>query len=142
MHTQQEENLQKEKQFVTLEQCMECGDGINVRNYPHIAGKGLCFNCNHWMELYLGQEAEEALFFLRINGTHYQTPKDVKFRFNQRYPGFGGRKFIIKIIETGEVVETCNLWCQGDIPQKFRGRLYDNAEFVNDVTKTVVFDGE
>ena len=44
--------------------------------------------------------------------------------------GYGGRKFKIKMFDTGEVIETNNLWCQGDVPEEYKSRLPNTAEFV------------
>lgn len=44
--------------------------------------------------------------------------------------GYGGRKFKIKMLDTGKIVETNNLWCQGDVPEEYKSRLPDTAEFV------------
>lgn len=44
--------------------------------------------------------------------------------------GFGGRKFKIKMFGTGEVIETNNLWCQGEIPEEYRHLLPNTAQFI------------
>jgi len=59
-----------------------------------------------------------------INGVHYRIGKGMS-------GGFGGRRFDIRMLADGRVVETRNLWFQGPIPPKWRELLPDNAEFVN-----------
>ena len=44
------------------------------------------------------------------------------------FRGFGGRKFKIKFLATGKIVETTNLWHQGEIPAELN--VSNNAEFV------------
>lgn len=46
------------------------------------------------------------------------------------YRGCGGQRFKIKFIETGEIVETNDLRCNGEVPEEFRDQLPDNAEFI------------
>lgn len=42
--------------------------------------------------------------------------------------GMGGRKFTIKM-NNGKIIETHDLWCRGDVPEHFKDRIKDNAEF-------------
>lgn len=65
---------------------------------------------------------------LRIDGVQYWLGDDEPFT-PKRWKGFGGRKFTIRRL-TGEVIETDNLWYNGDIPEAMREQLPDNAEFV------------
>jgi len=60
----------------------------------------------------------------RINGEHYTIGSETS-----GMKGMGGRKYRIKF-NNGEVVETTNLWHQGDIPEQLKDILVDNAEFV------------
>lgn len=64
---------------------------------------------------------------IRINGTHYVIGDEDPTILMR---GYGGAKFHLRNIETGEEVFTTNLWCQGDIPVEYRHLLYDNAEMV------------
>lgn len=43
--------------------------------------------------------------------------------------GHGGSLFRIRMHD-GTLIDSRNLWCQGPIPERFRDRLYDNAEFL------------
>ena len=43
--------------------------------------------------------------------------------------GFGGSKYTIHFND-GRTVETCNLWYQGEIPERFKAWLPDNARFI------------
>lgn len=51
----------------------------------------------------------------------------------------GGRKFHIQMHD-GQVIETTELWHQGTIPEHFRERLPDNANFLNGAGKVAVGD--
>lgn len=57
-----------------------------------------------------------------IDGNHYIIGGELN-------KGFGGRKFTIKFMD-GRVVETCDLWHQGKIPESYREVLSDNAKFI------------
>ncbi|MFJ5103197.1 hypothetical protein [Streptomyces sp. NPDC088554] len=53
--------------------------------------------------------------------------------------GFGGRRFDIKFFD-GRLVTTHDLWSQGTIPPKHRGRYPDNARFVPQETEPFVLN--
>jgi len=48
---------------------------------------------------------------------------------SEPFKGFGGRDFSIKFYD-GRDIKTSNLWYQGEIPERFKEFLSDNAEFV------------
>lgn len=61
-----------------------------------------------------------------INGNHYRigsTP------YPKKGYGFGGQEFTIRILATGEVVKTCDLWGQGEVPEFYH--IKDTAEFIS-----------
>lgn len=79
-----------------------------------------CFNCNFWLEI-IENKANHVII---ENHCYAIGPPDQKWR------GFGGRKFTIK---QGTVcITTDNLWHQGEIPERFRELLPNNAEFVKE----------
>ena len=107
--------------------------------------EGLCHHCTHWEELYEKRLSTDVIS-IRVNNRHYQTSIQSINKPPPKYAGFGGRKFVVKIKEPHisgypHVFYTCDMWTQGTIPEYFREKLPDNAEFVNEVTETVVFDG-
>lgn len=73
---------------------------------------------NYWTE----QLADRAKAVV-VDGIHYRIGRG-------NSGGFGGRKFVIKDLASGEIVETHGLWYQGPIPPMFREQLPDTAEFV------------
>lgn len=64
---------------------------------------------------------------VRINGEHFMIGDDVPNP--SQLKGHGGARFQIKFHD-GRVVETTNLWHQGEIPKEFKDKLPDNADFV------------
>lgn len=80
-----------------------------------------CFTIKFWDGIC--EEKEEHVV---INGVCYAIADEPLNGFL----GYGGRKFKIKMLDTGEVIETNNLWCQGDVPEEYKSRLPNTAEFV------------
>lgn len=83
----------------------------------------LCFNCLYW---HTRIAEKDDPFSVRIGGKHYtihadDAPKGAR--------GFGGVLHTIRFFDDS-VVETRNLWSQGEIPARFRDRLLDNASFI------------
>jgi len=108
--------------------CKECGEVIELcyRHSEELISQGLCFNCWFWYEKV---EKKNDPNIARIDGTHYSIGKPGKSKF---FRGFYGDVFMIEF-DDGRKVETDNLWCQGDIPKRFRKRLPDNAKFSKEV---------
>lgn len=67
---------------------------------------------------------------LFIEGTSYWVGDDKVLDGTPR--GFGGRKFTI-IRKDGHLIETTNLWTQGEVPSEYRQILKDNAAFVEGI---------
>lgn len=112
--------------------CPECKqESHDWKHYTNLR-ESYCFSCNFWQDLVEEQLTKLDIYFLRIKGHHYQTHKEEKHRRYTKYNGFAGRQFIIKLDDTEEIFDTYNLWHQGKIPEHFRDRLPDNAEFVED----------
>lgn len=110
-------------------QCRECGADESPANWspsvrPELIGRQLCFRCNHWHNWWLRRNSPHVA---RIDGTHYYIrPNDPDSPFQ----GFGGRQFFIYFPNDERTISTRNLWCQGDIPPRWRERLPDNAKFL------------
>lgn len=61
-----------------------------------------------------------------VKGVHYRigsTP------YPKRGLGFGGSHWKIRMHATNEIIDTCDLWHQGTIPEEYRQVLPDNASF-------------
>ena len=104
--------------------CKLCGKEEAAKYFDNkqMVDECLCFNCNFWDEYTYKTDKS-----VRIDGQHYMVHPDDNTPY--AFQGFGGRKFIIKMND-GKIIETCNLWTQGAIPDYFRDKLPDNATFV------------
>jgi hypothetical protein len=116
---------EKEKSIMEVEKCKECGKPDKAcyaePTKTHMLDRSLCFNCNFWTELMA--EKEKHLF---INGESYLVgDEDSKDYFR----GCAGREFNIKT-KDGKTIKTTNLWVQGKIPDHFKDRLQNNAEWI------------
>lgn len=116
--------------------CTECGK-ISEAHYfeetkRRMVDLSLCFECLHWTDLInVKNESRVA----RIDGNHYMVESDKPKAEPGFLKGFGGTRFEIKFHDGRQVV-THNLWHQGSIPQHFRERLPNNAEFVREIHGT------
>jgi hypothetical protein len=115
-----EELIDRNKIF---EDCAECHtDYFSVHWTKDInealVKEHICFNCNFWREKIPIKDNPSCF---RIQGEHYQLGGE---------GGFGGREFSIKRFDSEKIITTKCLWSQGTIPEHFRDRLPDNAEFV------------
>lgn len=81
--------------------------------------------CLFWLD-YARTASDPA--HLVVEGRHYVIAKDQPKGY-QGSLGHGGARFDIRFNDGREVVSH-NLWAQGRVPEHFRERLPDNAEFV------------
>jgi hypothetical protein len=64
-----------------------------------------------------------------IGSVHYRIGKHIA-NIKPSLLGFGGRHSTIRMIDTGEIIETNDLWHQGTVPEEYRELMPNNAEFV------------
>lgn len=109
--------------------CKECGvreEGNWMQSVAErLAKLSLCHSCDFWLSK-VGVADQPNI--ARIDGIHYTIGKEVSG--DKGFRGFGGAKHVIKFTDGREVAST-NLWCQGHIPERFKARLPDNAEFAS-----------
>ena len=113
--------------------CRECGETIELK-YSETLNEILksfeeCFLCNFWMDkVRMAEKGEERV--LRIDGGHFWLGDDnPNIPRNER--GHGGRKYVIEFLdEKRGRIETTNLWFNGQIPERFKSRLPDNAKII------------
>lgn len=107
--------------------CMICGKEVKHNHYSEhsdffgLCGDTECFNKRFW-QLALDDKA------VIVDGTCYHVGKK---QTDSRYTndlGFGGRVFHIKMLDTGKVITTNNLRCNGKIPKEYE--VEDNAVFL------------
>ena len=106
--------------------CSECGDKFGF-HYGGDTGKlmeekNLCFSCAFWFELIENRRHSKSVV---IDGNHFQI--GCENNLPNSWKGHGGRKFCIQFLSDNRIVETTNLWHQGEIPERFRKSLPDNA---------------
>lgn len=82
----------------------------------------LCFDCDFWLE-YVERASESTS--IRVDGRHYIIGDEQAVSI---FRGHGGREFRIEF-KDGRIVTSTNLWQQGEIPERFRDKLPDNAVF-------------
>lgn len=77
-------------------------------------------NSEFWNDIV--KNANEHIF---INGCCYYIEKK-----NRYLKGYDGNHFKIQLLKTGEIIETDNLWFNGEIPKEYKSILPDSAKFV------------
>ena len=111
--------------------CRECGGEISLEfceeEKRKLIERQLCFHCHFWQEKI---DMEDAPRVVRIEGKHYMICEE-RSGMPGMFRGFGGTPFTIRFND-GRETKTRNLWHQGTIPERFRGRLPDNASFVRE----------
>ncbi len=115
--------------------CNECGAMDYSVNYSggfreKLLERGICFSCNHWREWIERAERGDARI-VRVGNVHYHIG-DEKPDSPRHCRGFDGARWVVRFPDGRQVTST-NLWCQGNIPEHFQGRLPDNAEFVQEI---------
>ena len=92
-------------------------DTPGERAATHMWEEKLCFECYYWMGYV---KEKDHPYSVRVNGRHYTIGPD-----NTWPRGIGGN---IQFFD-GTVCRSNNIWCQDEIPERFREMLPDNAEF-------------
>ena len=117
--------------------CCECGKK-DLRQWApdkarDLAEKQLCFDCDYWLTWIASGDEYCGHRILRIDGVHFVAWAEDS-QSNMR--GYGGREFQYRMLafpgdedDDTFVFSTRNLWCQGEIPYRFRDRLPDNARW-------------
>lgn len=106
--------------------CPICGEPDTPDDYMPFTWENMnyCFSCEFWKE-------KEQLYnegnLIVINGRGYVVDNEDSRR---SFRGSAGRKFTIYRYDTGETITTTNLWTNGDVPERFRNVLQDNAKFL------------
>ncbi len=104
--------------------CIVCGKEINRSKYTNaVLCSSECYHINFWNEKVKGKDNPNIV---RIDGTQYFIGDE---NSNSPVRGYCGRKFKIEKFN-GQIIETTNLWYNGDIPEEFRSVLSDNAKFI------------
>lgn len=97
----------------------------SIRSAMQALADDIEFTVRHWVGL---AKLKDDPAVVRVDGVHYMCG-DNDTPYGSR--GFGGHRFNILFHDGRRFVST-NLWCQGDIPEVFRGLMPDNARFVSE----------
>lgn len=110
--------------------CNLCGAKVEHELYsgfgPRMKRDKLCFTCVFWTE-YVEQKGDPRQVI--VKGSHYWLGPDKPDQPDD-WKGFGGTYYKI-LFNDGRVVETHDLWYQGVVPEHFKNKLADNAEFAS-----------
>lgn len=109
------------------EPCRECGAEVDTHFVPEtrerLIALNVCFNCNYWLERVDSKSGKQIV----VGGVVYQrgAEKDAgPFR------GFSGKPWRVKL-HSGEEFRSTNMWFNGQIPDRFKSRIPDNAIFLS-----------
>lgn len=65
---------------------------------------------------------------IRCKGIHYTIGPESTSYTNRGLLGHGGHRFRFRMLDTGDIITSHNVWNQGRIPVEYRELLPDNAE--------------
>lgn len=99
--------------------CVECAGANAEERYGW-----KCHTCKFWLE-HIARSDGKAFV---ADGHHYR----IGIQGPSAHPscrGFGGSKALVTYLADGRIVETVDLWYQGEIPKRFLDRLPNTATF-------------
>jgi hypothetical protein len=109
------------------DRCQECGRwieyGWNVGLERSKAPLPYCWDCEFWVDRLWLVFDTRRVFVDQDHGFCTIGPAKTPSKHN----GFGGSWWTIAF-DDGRVVETCDLWFGGQVPERFRGRLIPTAQ--------------
>jgi hypothetical protein len=119
-------DVMREKLADHDDRCGECGRWIEYGGQFGFersrAPLPFCWLCSFWLarvnETAPGKFVSQSFTYYGI-GSH-KTPSP--------HNGFGGSWWVVRFLADGREVETCDLWCGGEIPERFRDRLPVTAD--------------
>lgn len=86
-----------------------------------------CGLCYFWHQLEVVKNSPDSV---RIGGKHYFIGKETSLEEDPpKWRGIAGAKVIIKFFD-GRTVTSTNFWYNGVIPDRWKNRLPENAEFI------------
>lgn len=103
--------------------CKVCKDFFkdNTVHSNRLKSVGICYSCDFWIEKWNMRNDDNVV---RIDNQHYIISSN-----QDRSKGMSGSGFVIKF-DDGRILTTYNLWHQGQIPERFRSILPNNAKFI------------
>jgi hypothetical protein len=110
----------------TVIDCVECRKRRYLDEEEFLVEAPLCRSCHFWAEYVALADDPRCV---RIDGQHYWIVPDGQGPLGGLFQGSGGSAFTVEFFD-GRRATSRNLWTQGQIPEHFRGRLPDNARFI------------
>lgn len=108
--------------------CKECEKHENGKWLEHVEKelqeRQLCSNCNFWFDIFLKVETPESVV---VDGKAYTIGKENISK--HAFRGHSGCLFFIRFTGGRKVISS-NLWHRGTVPDIWKDRIPDNAEFV------------
>ena len=104
--------------------CIVCGKEFDGKAYYGEYSDCCCHEC--FIKKFWNNIIAEKDEHIVVDGTCYAIVSSPINGFR----GFGGRRFKIKMLDTGDVIETNNLWYQGEVPEEYRDLLPNTAQFI------------
>lgn len=104
--------------------------------FPHLHHHGpdlsvaMCAPCFYW-EFWDEKVRNLGKRSVIVDGSHFMLGDPREESWPNSMKGHGGAKYRIRFFD-GREVTTTSLWYQGNIPEAFRDKLPDNAEFVRE----------
>jgi hypothetical protein len=112
-------------QYGTLEEITKLKKDIPMR----MLTDKVCFQCGFWFEKIDLDNGPWKDTFVIANHYHYHIGDEVP-KGARGFIGSGGYRYTIEFFD-GRVVESNNLWHQGEVPEIFWEKLPNNAVFNN-----------
>jgi hypothetical protein len=111
--------------------CRECNEWkdlpISGMTAVKLIALQLCYDCEFWHRLEILSDHPSSA---RIGGKHYWIGRETSLEEDPpKWRGMAGARAIIQFND-GRTVTTTNLWYQGVVPERWIGRLPNNARFV------------
>ena len=121
--------------------CKDCGVEGYYTDYVGqeksiIDSEGVCFSCAFWRVRVPGLKTPAPTTAIIDHRLYTIGPRTEYSRHN----GMAGRKFVIKFHD-GRIVSTRDLWSSGEILEKYRAEIPDNAEFLGGAGYVDLGDG-
>lgn len=107
--------------------CSVCGKKILRSSYDGVV---LCGSEECWPYYYWSKIAREKDEHIIIDDECYTIGNEEAGKWSTR--GYGGKKFIIKKSDD-TIITTTNLWHNGNVPERFKELLPNNATFIEEV---------
>lgn len=114
--------------------CVHCNKEIEF-NYLHneeLKARQECFHCNHFMGLLRRPDRSDCLVVHRYDVRDQPIGHYMHGAGGGPHAGFGGDKWTFKLIPSGEILITTNLWHQGTIPDHLLKYFPINAVLVKE----------